>query len=83
MTNLAEAIDNFLATVPSTVDPGSDVFNDAVATIQNVLGQGDGGPASMFFDDAWLEEWRGAHDEYRKELILKYVRFELSYLEIE
>lgn len=78
---LKEAIDHFIANVPKDINNESDKLNKALFEIQYCLGQDDGGPASAFIDEDWLKRWsKYKTDDEARELVLEYIKFELSYL---
>lgn len=55
-------------------------FNELLREIQDILGQDDGGPAGMFFDDAIVSVWESASPSERMEIMRKYISIELQYV---
>ncbi|SFJ47732.1 hypothetical protein SAMN03159338_1502 [Sphingomonas sp. NFR04] len=55
-----------------------DNLDKAVAPIQLLLGQTDGGVASIFFDDLKVKAWPDASLEWREYMLRAYNRFELD-----
>ena len=62
----------------------NDDFNESLITVQNALGQDDGGVASVHFSG---EEWKDIEDKWkdigkkdRENIIHDYIKTELSYL---
>jgi hypothetical protein len=53
-------------------------LNKAVAPIQQILGQTDGGIADIFFDDQNVKAWPDASLEWRECMLRAYIRFELD-----
>lgn len=75
---LFEAIHN--AAIIDTTDFHDDQITTAIADIQDILGQEDGGVAGVHFCGL-EEEWSAMSYEQRIDALKKYVNAELSYFE--
>ena len=79
--SLRDAIDFAVDMLPDAIDVESDLFNFAINQIQNTLGQDSGDNAGMFFsDEGFFDCWKEGDKDYRKELLMEYVRHELSHM---
>ncbi len=61
-------------------DINSDRFNEALADIQNMMGQEDGDFAGVWFSEFKDNHWAGLETDERVELLILYVGDELRYL---
>lgn len=78
---VAMAIKLAVEDLPDQLDRHAIKFDEAIARIQNAIGQTDGGPAGMYFDsDEFFEKWKMQNDKERFNSLLAYAKFEISYL---
>lgn len=82
--NLAQAIENFIDQLPHDPTGHDDILNPCVKLIQDALGQPDGDAAGIWFSGMdWYAEWMEATTrEQRKQIVFKYVAYELNHLPI-
>lgn len=56
-----------------------DDLDAAIRPIQDIIGQDDGGVASMFFSGEAGEMWPAATVDWRTTVLVSYVQFELQH----
>lgn len=82
--NLAQAIENFIDKLPHDPTGHDDILNPCIKLIQDALGQPYGDAASIYFSGMeWFGEWcKATTREERKQIVFKYVIYELNQLPI-
>jgi hypothetical protein len=78
-----KTIVNLIKEASQANDLDSDAFNDALAAIQGMIGQADGGFAGVWFSEYSLSEkenpWAQLGKDERASLIIRYIKDELQH----